>query len=271
MILIAGGDSFVFGSELQDQINDPSLLTFPALLAKENNLEYHCVAWPANANNAISRMVIAECEKQKHEKIAVLVSWSFTQRYEFRFNFNTGQKITPWYSISPWSTIDDVSEIIKEYRSDNLTILQKQKENMNRAKNSGISEFAKNFYKHVGDSEYYELYSSFKEFLFLQNYLENNKIPYIFTTANNSFYLHDNYQRSKDSYLETLYNLIDWQKWYFFKAGSSINESQFPRGFYQWAIENKYPMGTTHPLEEAHYSASILLKEKFNELVKKSL
>jgi hypothetical protein len=44
-----------------------------------------------------------------------------------------------------------------------------------------------------------------------------------------------------------------------------------PRGFYQWARENKYPVGTTHPLEAAHADAAKLMQEKFNELVKKSV
>ena len=36
-------------------------------------------------------------------------------------------------------------------------------------------------------------------------------------------------------------------------------------------MENKYPVGTTHPLEEAHQEAAKLIKEKFNELVTKPL
>jgi hypothetical protein len=36
-------------------------------------------------------------------------------------------------------------------------------------------------------------------------------------------------------------------------------------------VENKYPIGTTHPLEEAHTAAAKLIKEKFNEMVTKSL
>jgi len=57
----------------------------------------------------------------------------------------------------------------------------------------------------------------------------------------------------------------------FLPPGKEANETQAPRGFYQWALENKYsiaPMG--HPLEEAHHDASLLLEDKFNELVKKN-
>ena len=114
MILVAGGDSFIFGTELKDQVHPlPSSSTFTALLAQENNMKYSCVAWPGNANNAITRMVIAECQKllASNEKIAVIISWTYLDRVEFRFNYNTEQRISPWYSISSWTCQDDQSII----------------------------------------------------------------------------------------------------------------------------------------------------------------
>jgi hypothetical protein len=45
-----------------------------------------------------------------------------------------------------------------------------------------------------------------------------------------------------------------------------------PRGFYQWAVENKYTVGPdNHPLEQAHQDAAQLIKDKFDEVVKKHL
>jgi hypothetical protein len=123
----------------------------------------------------------------------------------------------------------------------------------------------------VGDSEYYELYSSLKEFLFLQYYLKTNSIPFIFLPADNHFYNHPNYYRQQDEFIDSLYNQIDWNNWFFFERGTKFDQTKEPRGFYQWAIENKYPIGTTHPLEESHAAAAKLIKEKFNELVTKSL
>ena len=92
----------------------------------------------------------------------------------------------------------------------------------------------------------------------LQQYLDLHRIPYMFTCVDNCI-ITDNTK-------------IDWTKWYLFPAGKESNETIAPRGFYQWAIENKYSMGSDgHPLEQAHHDASILIKEKFNELVKKSI
>jgi hypothetical protein len=273
MILVAGGDSFIFGAELKDQTNGPSLSTYPALLAKENNLEYCCTAWPGNSNSAISRMTVVKCEnlKKENKKILALVTWTFTNRYEFRFNYHTGQKMSPWYSINSWSTLDDTSLIEHEFVSKNQSILNSHKKHLSMTKKTGINDFAKVFFKHVGDSEYYELYSSLKEILFLQLYFEKNDIPYLFLPADNHFYNHPNYYRQKDEFVDSLYNQINWKNWFFFEGGTEANHTKEPRGFYQWAAENKYPIGTTHPLEEAHQAAAELIKDKFNELVKKSL
>ena len=91
----------------------------------------------------------------------------------------------------------------------------------------------------------------------LQQYLELHMIPYMFTCVDNCV-ITDNPE-------------IDWTKWYLFPPGTvAIQETLVPRGFYQWAVENKYSVGPDmHPLEDAHLSAYNLMKEKFNELVKK--
>jgi hypothetical protein len=93
----------------------------------------------------------------------------------------------------------------------------------------------------------------------------------MFTAADMTFKDHPNYIRSQDQYLQDLYNQIDWNCWYFFPPGSNSGETLTSRGFYQWAVENKYKVGVTHPLEDAHRDAAELIKEKFNELVKKSI
>lgn len=269
MIIVAGGDSFILGSELKDQQgHEPSLSTFPALLAQGH--EYRCAAWAGNANNAIARMTMTACEST--EKPVAIVTWTFLQRYEFRFNYNTKQRISPWHSINSW-TANTMSkaDIKRQFINNNDGILDAQMQNLKTAQETGTADFAREFFMHVGNSEYYELYHSLKEFVFLQNYFKVNNIPYLMLTADNHFYQHPNFRRSRDEHLDNLYNQIDWSQWYFFPPGATPDETVEPRGFYQWALENKYPIGTTHPLEEAHQAAAVLLKERFNELVNKNL
>jgi hypothetical protein len=140
---------------------------------------------------------------------------------------------------------------------------------VDRARKTGVAEFADSFYKHVGSTEYWEIYSSLKEVVYLQNYLNIKRIPYMFTCADNS--LRYNFTTSSnDATINSLINQIDFTKWFWFPKGN-FWETTTPRGFYQWAVENKYPMGTTHPLEQAHSDAADLMKDKFNDLVKKSI
>ena len=235
MILVVGGDSFVWGSELADSphggTNGYSRLTYSARLAQQADMNYICAAYPGNANNAISRMAINACENNPGCKL--MITWTYPQRNEFRFD-------DKWASINSWHTIH--------------------------------KEFSESYFKHVGNSEYYEIYSILKEIVFLQQYCLINKVPYMFMTSDNHFYQHENYIRSHDQDIDNLYNQIDGSNWFWFKPGVNANETSAPRGFYQWAAENKYCMGPEgHPLEQAHKDAAELIKEKFNELVTKNL
>lgn len=262
MTILAGGDSFVYGLELADCVTGPSKSTFTALLA---DTDYRCVAWGGFGNDSIARTVMFACERQQPD--GVVVSWSFPGRYEFRFAYDTQQFNTPWYVINSWTIQENVEEIRKEFVTENHAILKQEANHINRAKQTGVHEFAKTFFKHVGSTEYWEIYSSLKEIVNLQNYLKCKNIPYMFTCVDNRLFYNNSVDT--DMYINTLYKQIDFDCWYMFPPGTKAHETQEPRGFYQWAIENKYPVGTTHPLEQAHYDAAQLMKDKFNELVKK--
>jgi hypothetical protein len=270
MIIVAGGDSFVYGSELSDCNGEYSQKTFTALLAKEHN--YQCVAWPGNGNDAIARSVINKCEAMLPEKPFVVVSWTFPGRYEFRFNYHTGQRTGNWYSVNSWTVEQDISCIEKEFIAKDQSILDYQIATIKQAQQTGVAEFAQTFYKHIGDSKYWEVYSSLKEIVYLQNYLKTNSINYMFTCADNSIWYNHTIQNA-DITIHSLTKQIhrDQQQWFWFPAGTKSNETCDPRGFYQWAVENKYRIGTTHPLEDAHQESAQLMQGKFDELVKKNI
>ena len=156
MIIVAGGDSFVWGSELASPDN-----TFTALLGADE-----CVAWPGFGNDAIARTVIERCEQGGIS--AVVVSWTFPGRYEFRLNYHTGQKKSPWYCINPWTITEDIDLIENEFVTKDKWILYDQQKTIARAKETGATDFAKIFYQHVGATEYWEIYSSFKEIVYLK-------------------------------------------------------------------------------------------------------
>lgn len=99
------------------------------------------------------------------------------------------------------------------------------------------------------------VYTSPRVILEFQNYCEHHNIPYLFTCVDNCL-------------IELLDPNTNLDAWYMFPAGSESHETLQPRGFYQWAVENKYSVGHHgHPLEEAHRDAANLIRGKFNELV----
>ena len=257
-MIIAAGDSFVYGSELASPAN-----TFTALLGTDE-----CVAWPGFGNDAIARTTIERCEQGGVS--GVVVSWTFPGRYEFRFNYDTQQRKSPWYCINSWTVENDIDSIAREFITKNDSILKHQIDTVNRARQTGVQDFARVFYQHVGSGEYWEIYSTLKEIIYLQNYLTVKGIPYLFTCADNSI-LYNYTCDNPDTVINSLLNQIDNDHWFWFPAGTEPHETCNPRGFYQWALENKYKVGTTHPLEEAHVDAASLMKDRFNEMVKKSV
>lgn len=260
MILLAGGDSFTYGSELADNVfNTVSQSTFTALLARDFGMQYECAAYPGFSNNAIRRTTMNACEKLQDVGL-VFVTWTFSGRYEFRFNYDTEQRWGHWYNLAPWSIIEDIENIKREFYEEDADVLNDHIDHLNRAKRTGVLEFAKTFYKHVGASEkqYWETYSSLTEIIMLQQYLQLKKIPYIFSIVDESL-LNNSTHLINDINIMTLYNQIDFDCWVTFPNNL---------GFYTWARDSKYPFATTHPLEPAHVDAAKYIKEKYYELVK---
>ena len=234
MKLVAAGDSFIWGSELKDSPHggpDGYSLSTYPALLAKQAGMEYVCA--AYPGNANNAISRMTIDTiSGQEDIFLLATWTYPQRSEFWF----GDK---WASLNSWHTTQ--------------------------------REFSEHYFKHVGNSEYYELYSTLKEIVYLQNYCQVHNIPYMFMTADNTFYCHENYMRSKDASLINLHTSIDWSRWFWFPAGTNVWETTAPRGFYQWAAENKYTVGPQgHPLEQAHIDAAELIKGKFNELVAQS-
>ncbi len=153
-MLLAAGDSIIFGSELDDEYGNYSHKTFPALLAKDLNLDYACVATPGISNSGIARSVISYVEKNKVD--IVIVCWTFANRQEFYIN-NKFETLNGWVH-NPDNKFD-----------------------------KSVEQFSKDYFK-IASSDFYETYSSLKEVLLLQNYLKVRNQRYIFT-ANTRFHL----------------------------------------------------------------------------------
>ena len=245
--LIAGGDSFTFGSELQgcydeNNVEVASPNSYSSLIARESNLDYQCVAFPGYSNDAINRTVIDSCNNTQDIKL-VIVCWTFPGRYEFLFNDELEQ-------ISAWNTLTSEREIKSQFKYQNDIVLQHHIDKFNRDEERGLNGFARTFFGHVGSSKNYETYNYLSNIVNLQNYLKLNDIPYLFLSVDQSIE-ECKYWCSEGSN-KRLLNQIDLSNWFWFPGDL---------GFYTWSLENKFPYGTTHPLEPAHSEAAELIYE----------
>lgn len=229
-VLISGGDSFTAGSELPSPEH-----AWPQLLADRMNWNHCATAMGGASNSNIRRNVMNAVQKYNHLDLHVAVMWSFPNRYEFRFTYETGQRDSPWYNINPWTYNDQ--NFADHFENPNDQTLDFQKKNRQNAEARGMSDFARMYVDHVADSEYWELYTSWCEIVMLQNYLQVNNIPYTFMQVDNSLW-HNNF--ALDTTLSTLFETIDASKW------------PMATGMYNWAKQTKQPFYTTHPQEIAH-------------------
>lgn len=147
-MLLSAGDSFVFGSELDDEYRGQfSYNTFPALLAKHLKLDYACLALPGISNSTISRNVISFLQNKKVD--LVVVCWTFPNRQEF-------------------------------FIKDKFVTLNGWNHNVNNDLEKEVVDFSKKYFA-LACSEYYEKYIFLKEVLLLQNFLKVKDQKYIFT------------------------------------------------------------------------------------------
>jgi len=229
-VLIAGGDSFTYGSELPSQEH-----AWANLLATRKGWNICNTARPAASNSSIRRNVMNAVHKYKELDLFVAVMWSFPNRYEFRFAYDTGHIDSPWYSINPWTYNDQNFE--EHFFTKDDQVLAAQQANRANAEAKGMTAFAKSYVQNVAQTEYWEIYNSWCEIVMLQNYLIKHNIPYIFTQVDNSLF---EYNGVMDSTLTTLRSDIDMTKFV------------MDEGMFNWAKRTEQPFYTTHPRESAH-------------------
>lgn len=258
--VLAGGCSFTFGHELSDDDNgkSPSKKTWSARLSNNIRANYFCVAKPGTGNCGIARRIFDYISNNNEEYI-VIAMWTFTSRYDWAMPRHRLLEKSRWTSITPWDTSNNQKEI-EQKLSGSEPILEDFKKRREEYKQTNVGVFADNLYKYAAN-QYHETYLSWKSIIWLQNILEKRKIPYMFTLADNTlFYNELNLLYQDDSLMNSLYKEIDFSNWY------SFGERMM--GFNQWAILNDYAYGTTHPLDQAHKDAAVMMSDKFLKINK---
>lgn len=217
-MLIGAGCSFTLGSELADDDDsfNPSNYSWSALLAKQLNMGYHCVAYPGISNQSIARRLFDCVIEKQNDDLAVAVMWTFTSRYEIYSN-------NEWKSVSTQTKLTDKS--------------------------------IDKWYEICGNNEVYEIYTSLVSYLMIQELLERKNIPYLFTSADVCIWERFFYKNPTTS-IRSLQREINWNNWYWIgerREGFFEWGSKFPVGphlhpleeAHQKLVDKMYPTALT--------------------------
>ena len=302
-LVISGGDSFTFGSELPDEHAGQGIsskLSWAHLVSEKLGAKHINTAWPGRSNSFIVRHVMHQVSKAlrdkfKPEEIFVQVMWTYLGRQEILVNnllheYDRGgtprqpgsgpiyerRRDSPWFHIDPHVASDESPE------------WEGWKAVWKENKRIGFVEYVKEYYKVTG--ELTDHYISLKEILFLQEFLENRNVKYMFTYVHTEIkdYLQIcNVTSGYTSELETPMDIVDgmrkeikFDEWFNFSCRLDNKKHEFPRissvGFWNWASESKhtgplknkkYRLGPEdHPLEEAHQDAAVLIYDKISNI-----
>ena len=266
-LLISGGDSFTWGSELPDQYLDyekdiPSQLTWSAKIAQHYNMDYICAAKPGCANSTIARRIIKEIAAHKGKEIYVAIMWTFTHRSEIKLkNYNSIDIARDpivaahygiddgWINFGPvhgLSFEEKMSYFPKDIDPERFKFFREQYDMLTKI---GITAAGEKLYDISGDVSYYN-YLTLKDICLLQYYCENYSIPYFFCTASDDLLI----DQESDLLEYGLYDNLNRDNWYFDDA------------FHPWA--KNHPQCGSHPGIEAHADWFNLILPKVSQCFK---
>ena len=230
MILGAFGDSFIFGSELNDlplefspgyDFFQTSNFTYPALIAKELSAEYQCFAYPGAGNQRILNDILC-CINQNKNKIFYIINWTWIDRFDY-YNVNSEHNFDVWLTTRP--SLDN-PEI------DNF--------------------YYKNFHSEMLDKtlslgHIYQAICALEQnsCQYLMTYMDNLILDSQWHATNNILFLQQQIKNKLSNYNGQ--NFLDWAKRHGYKVG-------------------KYG----HPLEDAHQAAAEYWLPKVRTLLNSS-
>jgi hypothetical protein len=258
-VLVAGGCSFTFGNELSDDDGiNPSKMSWAALLSQQTGMDFVNSAKGGLGNSGIARRVFNAVSDNDNRKVAVTVMWTFPSRYDWAMPRHNILEDTRWATITPWDCTEKEAEVLKTLIG-NDSVIQDFKKRRKEFSDAKVTAFADSLYKNAAN-RYHETYLSWKSIVWLQNILEKKKIPFMFTLADNTLFWEEfELLYQNDKLLKNLLKEIDFTKWFTF--------GDRHMGFNQWALLNDYPRASTHPLDQAHKDAIMLMLPEFKKII----
>jgi hypothetical protein len=218
MILKSFGCSFIFGTDLSDDVSDqmfdwsdngkwirPSQLTWPALIANDINYNYTSYALPGIGNLQILESILKEISSSDKDDLFV-IQWTWIDRFDYE-NLNRNNRENFWNTILP----------------------------------TGADKNSDWYYKNI-HSEYRDKLNSLIYIKTAIDALKENNIPFLITNIDDLVF---DQRWHFNSAIDFLQKYTKPYVTYF----EGLN-------FLNWAQEKNFPISKKlHPLEQAHKEA----------------
>lgn len=221
--IVSFGDSFVFGSELQN--NDNGSRSWIGLAATKLGVEYQTLAVPGCGNENISRQILTYFSNNSNDNVLAVINWTWGARWDFyvpgKETWTTlGLSCVP-PKLAPLVGLEEAKKVLEFYN------------------------------KYPGHSTLWDKFRTLQTIYSAQQFLKNINVPSIQTYMD--FEMWDQTWHAPD-YIKTLQNLtkeplqtfegltfLDWS----YKHGFTVTEPGL------------------HPLEEAHAVACDLWQDRY--------
>jgi len=138
--IVSAGCSFIHGSELGDE--EPySQSTYPALVAKQLDTTYECLAYPSASNQGITKNILQHSPQQK---TLYIVQWTYPSRFGVNLNFaikDKNKNKTTWLDLAP-NSWDYDPKTFSEYNEYSTQLVD-----------MGIPQLSEQYYKYTGNND----------------------------------------------------------------------------------------------------------------------
>jgi hypothetical protein len=267
--IVSFGDSFIYGSELQNNIDGSN--AWPGLIAKDLGCNYKTLAVPGCGNEAIARQVFTYFSSNSTQDTLAVINWTWIMRWDFYLS-----AVNEWIALGPTCVPDKLKNLLSN--SDSQALIA--------------------FYRtHISESHAWNQLRSLQAVLAIQSFLKINNIRNIQTYMDRDLFMPglkgskiEHYNAYKDpswpdiileSELDNLPSHIKEEVAQAYQTNSDPTHIQMLQQltqkeiqdfegltFLEWSRKNGYEVTVApgdHPLEQAHYEAAQLWTPKYQQ------
>lgn len=221
--IVSFGDSFVFGSELED--NNDGAKSWIGLAAQDIGVKYITLSQPGCGNENIARQILSFFEANSSENTLAVINWTWAIRFDF---YHVGTE--SWFNLGPTCVPEKINDRLGEIESER------------------VIEFYRDY---LGNSTIWDRWRTLQAMYMTQSYLKHKNIKNIQTHMDAEIF--DQTYHCPDYIRElqalTKPSLQDFQ-------GKDFLNWSLTHNF-------KVTAPGLHPLEDAHRAAADLWGDKY--------